>query len=420
MDLHKLSRRPWAPCYRLRTVGQVFILLAGISGANIHICTGTNIWSAQSSLPSFSGQTGKVLTTDGIGVQWSSLAGDLTGVLANLRVERIQGRAVSNAEPQNGQVLLWDQTQQNWLPATLPSATGEGILVKSAASPVGTRSILRFEAGTGMVLQLADTGSEISIQPMIDTAVVATRALLQSVESQQCVSTGTQDQTFRCSLNPVLLSYVNGMIVFWRPDKAADGVASTLEIEALGPKPITRADGVEAPRAGDYITGRMYPLWYDGTSFRMLTDSRSLTPLSCASSATVAQEFSCATTPGLAQYFSGQLVFWQPDIAAQGADVSLNIDTLGARPVKLSDGSSNPEKGDLEAGRSYPLWYDGAAFRVLANSRPAVPTFAERPDCTASLRGRLWLLPGAESAKDDLSVCAKDETEVYAWRTLYE
>ena len=46
-----------------------------------------------------------------------------------------------------------------------------------------------------------------------------------------------------------------------------------------------------------------------------------------------------------------------------GGAVTLNIDTLGAVPVKLPDGATDPGPLELPAGRMRDLWYDGTVFR---------------------------------------------------------
>lgn len=43
----------------------------------------------------------------------------------------------------------------------------------------------------------------------------------------------------------------------------------------------------------------------------------------------------------------------------------------------------------------------------------------EQPTCSASLRGVTWYVEGADLAKDSVVVCAKDASNVYAWRTIY-
>ncbi|PLY16314.1 MAG: hypothetical protein C0631_04065, partial [Sedimenticola sp.] len=42
-----------------------------------------------------------------------------------------------------------------------------------------------------------------------------------------------------------------------------------------------------------------------------------------------------------------------------------------------------------------------------------------KPECTESARGTFWFTQGGTGVKDSLEVCAKDEFDDYAWRTMY-
>jgi hypothetical protein len=58
------------------------------------------------------------------------------------------------------------------------------------------------------------------------------------------------------------------------------------------------------------------------------------------------------------------VLHWIPDVHGLGGATTLNVDTLGATPVKLPDGVSDPGSEDIAAGRMYTIWYDGSAFRL--------------------------------------------------------
>ena len=113
------------------------------------------------------------------------------------------------------------------------------------------------------------------------------------------------------------------------------------------------------------------------------------------------------------------ILHWTPDVNGTGGAVTLNVDTLGAAPVKLADGAADPGPLDLTAGRMQEVWYDGSVFRFLNATSPPGILGEIRPACTSSLRGRLWFVAGAVGGKDDLSVCAKDAIGALAWRVLY-
>jgi hypothetical protein len=142
-------------------------------------------------------------------------------------------------------------------------------------------------------------------------------------------------------------------------------------------------------------------------------------PLLCTSSSGSATAYSCAMSPTLTSYSTGMILHWQPDVGGTGTAATLNVDTLGAVPVKLADGATNPGLGDVVAGRVLEIWYDGASFRLLGSPVPAGILGDAEPACAATVRGRLWFVAGAAGVKDGLSVCAKDATNAYAWRTIY-
>jgi hypothetical protein len=139
----------------------------------------------------------------------------------------------------------------------------------------------------------------------------------------------------------------------------------------------------------------------------------------CTSTSGSAGAYTCPMAPTLATYTAGMTVEWNPDVNGAGGPTTLNIDTLGARPVKLADGATDPTPIDIQAGRLLPLWFDGSVFRQIASQPLPGSPAASQPTCSAALRGRLWFATGGTGVKDGLTVCAKDATEAYAWRTLY-
>lgn len=212
-------------------------------------------------------------------------------------------------------VNLWTQAGQS----------GSGALaVLSNGTPAGTRPAIDMISGTGIVNAISDNGVSILVQQNVDTAMLQTRPLAQSGATVRCVSASASATTYTCGMNPVLGTYTPGMVLYW-----------------------------------------------------------------------------------------------QPDLDGAGGPITLNIDTLGDIPVKLSDGVTNPAGPEIAAGRLTPLWYDGTVFRLLLPVVNASGGTATRPACSASYRGRIWQVLGGEGVKDELSVCAKDDTDTYDWRVVY-
>ncbi len=132
-----------------------------------------------------------------------------------------------------------------------------------------------------------------------------------------------------------------------------------------------------------------------------------------------ATTYTCALSPTLTQYTAGMVLHWTPDISNTGGSITLNIDSLGATPVKLQDGMTDPAPLDLVSGRMQEIWFDGAAFRLLKPANPSGILGEIQPSCSGSVRGRLWFVAGGMGVKDSLAVCAKDAADALAWRTLY-
>ena len=201
---------------------------------------------------------------------------------------------------------------------------GGATTIKNTGTTVGTRSILDLSSGVGILLATSDSGQSIVVQTGLDTAVVETRNSEQSGAALFCGSASGSGTAYTCFPSPTVSMYTVGMVLHWKPDASGTGGATTL-----------------------------------------------------------------------------------------------NVDTLGAVALKLSDGITDPGPGDIAAGRLYEIWYDGASFRLL-NSEVSPGVRGEaRPTCSVAVRGRQWFVAGAAGVKDGLSVCAKDASNAYACRALY-
>lgn len=141
--------------------------------------------------------------------------------------------------------------------------------------------------------------------------------------------------------------------------------------------------------------------------------------LLCASASGSATAYSCTLSSTISTYTTGMVLEWKPDANAAGSGVTLNVDTLGAKAVKLADGTTDPTVVDILAGRLYPIWYDGSVFRLLMPPPVTAVASVSQPTCSVILRGRLWFTASASGTKDGLTVCAKDAADAYAWRVLY-
>src|SRR5260370_19957456 len=134
-------------------VGEIFYKLDATAGANLYGCTSANAWTleqsspAGSGLPAMTGNSGRVLGTDGTNAFWSALGGDLSGSPSSVTVTQIQSRSVSAAAPASGQALAWNASAHRGEPATI-GTSGRGGLGAPPGSPLRAFAVTRGRAST--------------------------------------------------------------------------------------------------------------------------------------------------------------------------------------------------------------------------------------------------------------------------------
>ena len=121
----------------------------------------------------------------------------------------------------------------------------------------------------------------------------------------------------------------------------------------------------------------------------------------------------CEMNPALSGYTGGMVVEFTATAAAITGPATLNINGLGAKPIKRADGSADPAANDLAQGVQVPLRYDGSVFRLPpsgmiapgSNGRafisdslsPSGTAWADR-----SLAGTFGALPACAGAQNGL------------------
>lgn len=146
---------------------------------------------------------------------------------------------------------------------------GSGLTVENNGSSVGTESTLNLISGTCISWSISDAGSKINATAAVDTAVCLTKAALQSGSGLYVAPASGSGTTYTASMTPALTAYTAGMTLWLKPDVANTG-ATTLNLDSLGAKAVKDASGT-ALSGGELAAGRMYPIWYDGTDFRIVT-----------------------------------------------------------------------------------------------------------------------------------------------------
>jgi len=126
-------------------VAELFFKSDAAPGANVYACTAANTWTLETggSFPAVSGNSGKVLTTDGAVLLFGSLGGDITGPATAATVTQLQGRPVSAASPGSGQALAWNAIASRWEPQTISGGSGGGGASVSMANQLGDFAITR-------------------------------------------------------------------------------------------------------------------------------------------------------------------------------------------------------------------------------------------------------------------------------------
>jgi hypothetical protein len=245
-----------------------------------------------------------------------------------------------------GQNIFGCSAVNTW---TTQTALSPGTTIEASGTLVGTRSTVDLSSGPGIVLVANDTGAAISIQPSLDTSFVQTLGGHQRGTAVLCTSAGGSATHYSCSLSPTLPQYTAGMLVNWLPDTTAAGGATTINIDTLGAKSVTLADGTANATTADIVAGHMYFLWYDGSVFRLINRGRTDTPGGFAnvqaSTSPIAQNgadvavYTINNVPALAAGACYRLFFGESSTVS-GITVKLFVDsTLIATPIVASGAS---------------------------------------------------------------------------------
>lgn len=442
-------------------VGELYFLTSASPGANIQVCHAPGEWAPQGG----GGQANVAIRNGGdlvgtrstlnfdAGAGIIEIIGD-SGSAVDIQLAVDTSVVMTKAASQSGGALLCDAPigeDNTYACAMSPALTAyqPGMVLhwKPSATPSGPEVSLNIDLLGAKRIRMADgvsdprpqdiaggriyplwyDGTQFRLPASIIPDAYLTAAQQQAGAALYCESAGTLAAAYSCHVSPPLEVYREGMVIFWRPDVASNGAAVSLDVDSLGPAGITLQDGETSPAAGEIVAGELYPLWYDGVSFRILTgilkpfllpsDYQSAAYSRCEATETASGVFECSLAAPLASYARGTLLYFLPDTDVDGP-ITLNVDSIGAKSVKLADGDTDPSGGQLHAGQMYPVWYDGVQFR-LAIEPQATDNSSPRPGCAEALRGVRWLLPGEAGVKDEFAVCAKDDTDSYAWRILY-
>ncbi len=247
--------------------------------------------------------------------------------------------------------------------------------------------------------------------------------------------------TIAASANPVLTSYATGQM-FWFVAAGTNTGATTLNIDALGAKNITR--GTAALAAGDIINGAIVLVVYDGTQFQLLSITRSIQTSSTIASASTtnigavnAESISVSGTTTITAFdtvtagiyrvlkFDGILTLTYNAtslILPGGASITTAAgDTAGFRSL----GSGNWRCEFYQRASGSPVGVvaianggTGSTTASAARSALAVPGLADVNSFTAGNRGAVSVLTDAATITADFAVANNFSLTIGGARTL--
>jgi len=182
------------------------------------------------------------------------------------------------------------------------------------------------------------------------------------------------------TLAPVITAYAAGQRYSFLAG-FTNTAAATLNINGVGAKNIFNTATGAAIGAGEIVATRAYEVIYDGTQFLLLND---VTPIQngdyiwLGTTGGTATVMTASATPAITAYKAGQKFRMLTGTASTGTNVtahSLNVNGLGAKSVKTSQGSIDPTVGDWLVGSVLELIYTGSTF-VIINAAGAWATWS--------------------------------------------
>jgi hypothetical protein len=172
------------------------------------------------------------------------------------------------------------------------------------------------------------------------------------------------------TLAPIITAYAAGQRYSFLAG-FTNTAAATLNINGVGAKNIFNTATGAAIGAGEIVATRAYEVIYDGTQFLLLND---VTPIQngdyiwLGTTGGTATAMTASATPAITAYKAGQKFRMLTGTASTGTNVTahtLNVNGLGAKSIKTSQGAIDPTIGDWVSSGLLELIYDGTVFRII-------------------------------------------------------
>ncbi|MGA2266997.1 MAG: hypothetical protein ABSH44_00885 [Bryobacteraceae bacterium] len=299
---------------------------------------------------------------------------DLTGNFPHLSVVKLQGRPVAGTAPADLQYLGWNNSLGQWEPKTPPSSL--------VASVFGRTGPVTAQSGDYSFAQISGAASASQLP-----------GVAMRTDQSNLVTAGTQDFRGAAHTLPMKSGAIASLPgtctageTYFATDAGAGNnvygctAANTWSAEGTAQFLTVSSDGVVVGSRGtanfETGSGLMSVIADTGSQINIQSSldlavvqtqpgEQTGAALLCASAGGSHSSYQCAMNPTLAAYDSGMVLHWQPDVNGQGGPTTLNVDTLGATPLRLPDGVTDPAATDIVAGLLYNVWYDGAVFRLM-------------------------------------------------------
>jgi hypothetical protein len=297
---------------------------------------------------------------------------DLYGTFPHLSVVKLQGRQVSTAQPADQQYLGWNNVARQWEPKTLPASPVTSIYGRSGA--------VAAQNGDYAFSQISGTLAPSQLP-----------ATAMRTDGNNTVTAGTEDMSgaahtlpMKSGLTAALPATCQVGEAYFATDAPAGnnvyGCTAANTWSAQGANLTVASDGtvVGSRSKANFTTGpgllslmsdtgsEIDILWALDTSVvETQPGEQTGRALLCASATGSPVTYQCSLTPTLGAYLAGMTLHWKPDVNGTGGPTTLNIDTLGAVPLRLRDGVSDPAATDIVGGELYDTWYDGTQFRLM-------------------------------------------------------
>jgi hypothetical protein len=295
---------------------------------------------------------------------------DLAGSFPHLSVIRIQGRPVASGPPADAQYLGWNNSANQWEPKTLPAVLVASVFGRTGpvVSQNGDYSFAQI-SGSVSAAQLpaaamrTDQGNTVTAGTQDFSGAAHTLPMKSGLTGNLPSLCTTGELYFATDAPPGQNTYGCTATNSWsiqgnltvKSDDSTVGQRGAINFEAgAGIVTAMTDSGSEINVLLGLDTAVVQTPWGEQTGSALL----------CASNSGSSSTYLCSLQPTLQVYTIGMTLNWTPDVNGAGGPTSLNVDTLGAVPVKRADGVTDPSPAQIPAGQMQTIWYDGTSFRL--------------------------------------------------------